>query len=63
MADNRKDFRPRRLAFGGRSFPRACSLAAAFAIGVAVGSAGATRKSLDTVVTKMSRLPLRSSVK
>ncbi|MGZ8416914.1 MAG: SPOR domain-containing protein [Methyloceanibacter sp.] len=35
MADNRKDFRPRRLAFGGRFFPRACGLAAALAIAMA----------------------------
>ena len=41
MADNRKDFRPRRLAFGGRCFPRACSLAAALAICVAVAQAHA----------------------
>ena len=41
MADNRKDFRPRRLAFGGRLFPCACSLAAVFAICVAVGPASA----------------------
>ena len=41
MADNRKDFRPRRLAFGGRCFPRACSFAAALAICVVVAQAHA----------------------
>ena len=41
MADNRKDFRPRRLAFGGRWFRRACSLAAALAVCVAVAQAHA----------------------
>ena len=41
MADNRKDFRPRRLAFGGRCFPRACSFAAALAICVVVAEAHA----------------------
>jgi sporulation related protein len=35
MADNRKTFRPRRLAFGGRFLPCACALAAAIAICVA----------------------------
>ncbi len=37
MADNRKSFRARRLAFGGRSFPRACILAAALALLTASG--------------------------
>ena len=32
MADNRRIFRPRRLAFGGRFFPRACGVAAALVI-------------------------------
>jgi tetratricopeptide (TPR) repeat protein len=32
MADKRKSFRARRLAFGGRIFPRACILAAALAL-------------------------------
>ncbi len=54
MADNRKDFRPRRLAFGGRCFPRACSLAAAFAIGVAVGPAGAEDAGLKNGAASLS---------
>ncbi len=37
MADNRKSFRARRLAFGGRIFPRACILAAALALLTASG--------------------------
>jgi tetratricopeptide (TPR) repeat protein len=54
MADNRKDFRPRRLAFGGRSFPRACGLAAALAIGVAVGPAGAEDAGLKNGAASLS---------
>jgi tetratricopeptide (TPR) repeat protein len=41
MAVNRKDSPPRRLAFGGRCFPRACSLAAALAVCVAFAQAHA----------------------
>jgi hypothetical protein len=35
MADNRKSFRARRLAFGGHFLPRACILAAALTLGAA----------------------------
>jgi len=35
MAENRKSFRARRLAFGGQLLPRACILAAALALGAA----------------------------
>ena len=54
MADNRKDFRPRRLAFGGRLFPRACSLAAVFAICVAVGPASAEDAGLKNGAASLS---------
>ena len=46
MADNRKDFRPRRLAFGGRWFPRACALAAALAVAMSSISVQAEDKGL-----------------
>ena len=55
MADNRKGFRPRRLAFGGRSFPRACSLAAALAIcAAAIGPAGAEDAGLKNGAASLS---------
>ena len=55
MADNRKGFRPRRLAFGGRSFPRACSLAAALAVCVAaIGPAGAEDAGLKNGAASLS---------
>ena len=55
MADNRKGFRPRRLAFGGRSFPCACSLAAALAIGAgAIGPAGAEDAGLKNGAASLS---------
>jgi hypothetical protein len=54
MADNRKDFRPRRLAFGGRLFPRACGLAAVFAICVAVGPASAEDAGLKNGAASLS---------
>ena len=55
MADNRKGFRPRRLAFGGRSFPCACSLAAALAIGAgAIGPASAEDAGLKNGAASLS---------
>ena len=54
MADNRKDFRPRRLAFGGRSFPRACGLAAALAICVAASNAHAEDAGLKNGAASLS---------
>ena len=55
MADNRKGFRPRRLAFGGRSFPCACSLAAALAIcAAAIGPAGAEDAGLKNGAASLS---------
>jgi tetratricopeptide (TPR) repeat protein len=54
MADNRKDFRPRRLAFGGRLFPRACGFAAVFAICVAVGPASAEDAGLKNGAASLS---------
>ena len=55
MADNRKGFRPRRLAFGGRSFPCACGLAAALAIGAAaIGPAGAEDAGLKNGAASLS---------
>ena len=55
MADNRKGFRPRRLAFGGRSFPCACGLAAALAIcAAAIGQAGAEDAGLKNGAASLS---------
>ncbi len=54
MADNRKDFRPRRLAFGGRIFPRACGLAAALAICAVVGAASAEDAGLKNGAASLS---------
>ena len=46
MADKRKVFRARRLAFGGRSLPRACILAAAFVLLTASGTVHAQEAGL-----------------
>jgi tetratricopeptide (TPR) repeat protein len=46
MADKRKSFRARRLAFGGRSLLRACILAAAFVLLAASGSSHAQEAGL-----------------
>jgi hypothetical protein len=55
MADNRKGFRPRRLLFGGRSFPCTCSLAAALAIGAgAISPAGAEDAGLKNGAASLS---------
>jgi SPOR domain len=55
MADNRKGFRPRRLAFGGRSFPCACGLASALAIcAAAIGPAGAEDAGLKNGAASLS---------
>jgi hypothetical protein len=55
MADNRKGFRPRRLAFGGRSLPCACGLAAALAISAAaIGPAGAEDAGLKNGAASLS---------
>jgi tetratricopeptide (TPR) repeat protein len=46
MADKRKVFRARRLAFGGRNLPRACILAAVFALLTASGHSHAQEAGL-----------------
>ena len=46
MADKRKSFRARRLAFGGRSLPRACILAALFGLLTASGPSPAQEAGL-----------------
>jgi SPOR domain len=63
MADHRKFFRPRRLAFGGRLFPHACFLAVSLAVlnfaqaedaGLKNGAASLAAGKYDTAVRQFS---------